>query len=428
MTPRFISRKSFVAFLIGLSIIAAGTWTALRESRTSTSNGASPSATADNSVELNGAGDHWATSRRPTPFAQRAAALQALIRQLAELPQSAMRNDQIVAWVKSLSAEQRRETLDFLTRLKDEPVAKQMAEALVAAWAENNPVGLADWLATSPSYMELEQHAGMLARSWAVKDLTATLKWAQGMKPGSERTSVIMTVAYEAVRDDPVQGLNLAAQLPVSQSRDELLVQGARQWAVHAPEAAAQWAAQIDPGETRDRLISAICTAWSENDPEKAASLVLRELPAGKLQEDAAISILQRWTQKEPDKAMNWALDFPAGDLRETALRNATQLWAELDPAAVGDWLNRERTFPDRDVVLSAYASQIALADPQVASRWVDKIENATLREARLEALAEVWMAMDSKGAKVWLEHATVTETFKKRLLGNAGAPNDKTR
>ena len=53
--------------------------------------------------------------------------------------------------------------------------------------------------------------------------------------------------------------------------------------------------------------------------------MVLQELPAGRLQADTIISIVQRWAQQSPADATDWVNQFPDGDLRDTALECLAQ-------------------------------------------------------------------------------------------------------
>jgi hypothetical protein len=70
----------------------------------------------------------------------------------------------------------------------------------------------------------------------------------------------------------------------------------------------------------RAAALAGIATAWSEQDPIAAATMVLRELPSGRLQADTIVSIVQRWAQQSLDGATEWVNRFPNGDLRDAAL------------------------------------------------------------------------------------------------------------
>ena len=94
------------------------------------------------------------------------------------------------------------------------------------------------------------------------------------------------------------------------------------EWAVQDPVAAADWARRI-PGESlRATVLAGIATVWSDRDPVGGATLAAKELPAGRLQADTVVSIVQRWAQRAPDDAAGWVLQFPEGKLRDAAMES----------------------------------------------------------------------------------------------------------
>jgi hypothetical protein len=89
----------------------------------------------------------------------------------------------------------------------------------------------------------------------------------------------------------------------------------------------------------RASVLAGESVAWAKQDPESAADLAVQELPAGRLQEDTVISIIQRWAQQAPEAAAAWVDQFPPGPLRTVAIDNLVSQWSQKDAAGAHQWL-----------------------------------------------------------------------------------------
>lgn len=137
-----------------------------------------------------------------------------------------------------------------------------------------------------------------------------------------QRDEVLLCVAAERIRTDSNQAFNLGASLPVSPERDDLLLRAIRELALSDPEAAIARAKSFVSGGSAfsERLIAAALVEWSEVDPHAAACMAALELREGKVQDDAVVSIAQRWHQKDAQAAEAWVDSFPPVELRSAAI------------------------------------------------------------------------------------------------------------
>jgi hypothetical protein len=94
------------------------------------------------------------------------------------------------------------------------------------------------------------------------------------------------------------------------------------EWAVTEPVAAADWAGRISSLPLRATSLAGIAIVWSEQDPAAAAAMAVQELPAGRLQADTIVSIVQRWGRQAREDAAAWVDQFPEGDLRDAAMES----------------------------------------------------------------------------------------------------------
>lgn len=187
-------------------------------------------------------------------------------------------------------------------------VRAQNAPGVVASWATALPVGGNRRFALETA-----------ALAWGDSDPAAAAQWARTLADDAERVIALGGIAGEAVRSDPALALELACSLPEA-ARDELVPRATMEWAAQDPAAAADWARRITGESLRAKVLAGIATVWSDQDPVKGATLAAMELPAGRLQADAVVTIVQRWAQRSPADAAGWVLQFPDGDLRDTVM------------------------------------------------------------------------------------------------------------
>ena len=159
------------------------------------------------------------------------------------------------------------------------------------------------------------------ALAWGDSDPAAAADWARSLADEAERTLTLTDIADEAVRGNPILALELAGSLPEA-ARGEIIPRATMEWAARDPAAAADWARQITGEALRAKVLAGIATVWSDQDPMSGATLAANELPTGRLQADAVVSIVQRWAQRAPADAANWVLQFPDGELRDAAMEN----------------------------------------------------------------------------------------------------------
>lgn len=156
-------------------------------------------------------------------------------------------------------------------------------------------------------------------------DWQKAVGWARKIEEPAERDAVLLQLAYECAADAPEEALKLSRELPPSNERDALVRHAVLQWASKDPDRAAEWARQIEGATLRDQALAAVAIGAASEHPVEAAKLATNELPPGRTQENAIISIVQRWAQTDPAAASQWVETFPDGDLKQVALENLAQ-------------------------------------------------------------------------------------------------------
>jgi len=195
----------------------------------------------------------------------------------------------------------------------------EFLERLVRRWARENPSAAATWAEQQPDPAVRHEALNQVALAWSESDVTQALEWALQLPADEAQADVLKNLGYELARTDPVKALALAATLSSERGRDDLLIHAASQWANTDALAATEWACAIPGLALRERVLAAITTAVADQNPESAVLLTTQTIWPGKSQNQAAIAIVQRWSQQDPQGAASWVQQFPAGELKDIA-------------------------------------------------------------------------------------------------------------
>lgn len=136
--------------------------------------------------------------------------------------------------------------------------------------------------------------------------------------PDSERRTAAKAIIARLARSDPGSAL-AAAELfsdHVNDGRAEHIVQ---LWTEADPEAAIAWVAGRPPGPLRDQLLARVVWVRAQQDPVDAAALALELLGQSPLRDDALLSIVRHWAQRDGEAAAAWVGTFTDAGLRMRA-------------------------------------------------------------------------------------------------------------
>jgi hypothetical protein len=197
--------------------------------------------------------------------------------------------------------------------------SSEYRELLQRRWADANPSAAASWatrLADFTQALPLVQQAAIV---WANKDMPAAVQWADSLPQGELRTSVITALGYEGARTASFEAFDLVAGLEPSLERDTLIEHMIRQWSATDANQALAWVQQVPDPALRQRLLSALATTAAQQDAPAAAALAADAIYPGPDQNRAAVAIVQRWAQVDPEDAASWVEQFPESDVKTAA-------------------------------------------------------------------------------------------------------------
>lgn len=219
-------------------------------------------------------------------------------------------------------------------------VGAELLERAIRQWAEVDYSAASAWAEQQSASATRQAVLNQVALAWAEKDLPKAVEWAVNLPADDAQIIVLRNLGYELASTDPIEALTLAAVLPPGRDGDDLTVHAVSQWADTDATAATEWACAIPELALRERVLASIAAAMADQSPNSAVVLTAQALWPGKSQNQAAIAIVQRWTQQDPLGAATWVQHFPVGELREIAVRNLIAVWSQGGSEAPASWLN----------------------------------------------------------------------------------------
>jgi hypothetical protein len=163
-----------------------------------------------------------------------------------------------------------------------------------------------------------EQMLRQIAQGWAAQDSAAALAWAAGLTDAGERNSVLTDACVGISQSNPAEAINTARQYGV-EDKGGFYENMVEQWAVGDMTAALAWVAQFPAGAGRDGMMARVAFVEAQVSPGDAADLVVKEIPPGPAQDEAAMSVLGQWGLRDFTGASAWVDQFPAGPLADRA-------------------------------------------------------------------------------------------------------------
>ena len=125
---------------------------------------------------------------------------------------------------------------------------------------------------------------------------------------------------FKLAETNPAAALALAAQIDPSKRAGDLMEDLTQQWAGADPLAAAAWAKLNTSGEEQARLLQRVGFVLSQSSPVDAAEFVQAQIPSGPVQDEALMTVVNQWGNKDLAAAAAWVKTFPEGPLQQRAV------------------------------------------------------------------------------------------------------------
>lgn len=248
-------------------------------------------------------------------------------------------------WLKSRPADQRR----------------SLWSAMSFRMAEVDPTTAQAWFSSLPASAEREEAGSQIVNAWAKKDARAALEWLQDNLQGG-RTQAFAHVA-EALAS---QGIDSAKQLleamPPGSQRDTVVSTIANTWASKDFKPALDWVLSLPPDDPgRRQALRNIGYQWPEKDLAGAAAFVLANEGRGDAR-DMMWNVSGQFFEKDLQAGVAWAAALPenaGNEAFDAFFRSAaaSNKWPQTFSALESLPLSQQNTLIER------FASQI-MGDP----------------------------------------------------------------
>ncbi len=263
-----------------------------------------------------------------------------------------------------------------------------------------------------------------IASAYASKDPEAGKAWVDTLEPGQARNSAVHTIASSLAREDPQEALEWLETFPGNVQ--ESAISGViSHWAENDPLEASEYALSLDNRNARHNALHSSLYSWSQKEPQKTLDwlkendqAVIDKEDGRSLLADFGGTTLSNWAQVEPKAAAEWIAEQEANDTTAMMAGQMINSWAYRDPNAAGEWIN---DLPDNNLrwtSIDTFANAIVGSDPQTAIAWATSLpDNYENRRYTISNVLSQWNRYDPKNARAWVESSDLSEEIKKEFL-----------
>jgi hypothetical protein len=340
----------------------------------------------------------------------------AFLGQLRDTPGLDERARKLMDFMKAWASSDGKAALEYALSMSDSSgyLKIEAVTAVSGVLAASDPQYLAKIAATTPANASRQAMILALAKQWSDSDLPSAIEWAEKLPDDRGKADALAALRGRLAHEDPEAASQVLTRMPAGFARQNLLGKIAVEWGLRAPKDALAWIKTLPTGE-QQVAIPALAGAWAEDQPVEAGGFIA-DLPAGEMQNRAAMSVVANWASQDPKAAANWAADFPADGLRELGVREAMNSWSRVDADGALDWAKKLPNPDARDVALKSYAESVAYWAPDRTAAMVDMIQDPVRREQSMEMAMQSWSEIDPQAAEKWLSHLNVRDGLRNRL------------
>jgi len=221
-------------------------------------------------------------------------------------------------------------------------------------------------------------------------------------------------------------------EIPVSTERNSLVAIIAGRWAELDPKAAASYVYVVSLSSEwiRSTAIQEICIVWTKNDPAAALAWAesteqgpiafvlstwaaldpvavaskLDALHVGTTHGWVCQNLLEPWTAKDPEAALQWARNQTDMDSKREYTETILSEWANRDPKSASQHLHLLPDNENKVELIRRLAATWAETDRVTALQWTESLEGERTRMRAIRAMLGPWASSDLDGARKYVE------------------------
>jgi hypothetical protein len=220
--------------------------------------------------------------------------------------------------------------------LSTEELATPFGMAAIRLWTKANPVEASDWMAGRPDVTEDETWAA--AQGWA-GDIDGLQSYLDHFPDTAWKQQLVQEASSLISPFNPTEAIQLAERMDPGSQRTSLLQSVATNWIASDPNAAVAWINQVNDPSLREELVASAAQSYALTDPAQAAGWLVSSVKTDQILKSAAINIAQTWATQDPAGAADWVSQFPQGETKAAATNVVLTYWQEEDPGAAAAWI-----------------------------------------------------------------------------------------
>ncbi|MBB5351831.1 hypothetical protein HNR46_002070 [Haloferula luteola] len=165
-------------------------------------------------------------------------------------------------------------------------------------------------------------------QAWSSKSPLEAIAWVENRPDSEERATLLLAIEAAISQRQPTHDLSLGIVDQVAEAVERLSIDDSaisevealtEKWARTDLPSAAAWAIDQPDSEIRDHLIQRIALVRAHDNPMLAAQWVVEQIPQGAQQDEAILTVVNRWGMGDPSEAALWVETFADGPLKERA-------------------------------------------------------------------------------------------------------------
>jgi len=214
------------------------------------------------------------------------------------------------------------EVCNGLAKLTNQDLPGNTGRLLLRRWVELDPAAAIDWVAQQGDTDVRQELVDVAAIAWSQQDLPSALAWVEALPEGGAKPQALADLGYEVARTDPVSAMEIATQLPASDSANGLFLHALSQCASADPGTSRQLALALAPGPLRDQALTIVATVQAKEDGDGAARFAVENISPGPDLDRAVMGVVQLWAQNDLPDVSAWVQTFPDSPIRDQAVQS----------------------------------------------------------------------------------------------------------
>lgn len=310
------------------------------------------------------------------------------LQRLATMPWSPASEQLLQETVNKWAVTDPTAALQYALGIESRRVRANLVAGIFNSWAKTDPNGAYNWLMANKESDPGTFQMGLkpVFTALAAGGIDNAMKMALSISTGSDRLSAMRTVVEQAARRGVVPSMvSYLESLPTPGERQSYAAMLGQNWAIYAPEEAAQWALSLSDPTLQKSTLASTVSIWASDNPQAAAA---------------------------------WALTLPAGEVKNKQIAQVTQSWARYDPVRAADWLlSQHPPSPNLDPAIQGLVNTVVRSNPEGAMMWTSTISDPKIRTSTIMSASREWMRNDPEKASTYIRTAPLTPAQRAHLL-----------